>query len=195
MNKSTTEAPTAGAQSSLSSLQLKRTIGDAVLHARISPCSWMYAGYPLQLTIELANGGVTFVADRKRTYAHATEADVQRLFDTVKTCSCAKCGKPAFDASTCRTNDKGLCEACFAKVLREQFEREAAHEKALLAQRDSKHKSQGFTHRVMAWVHPFHGDDYQVNFWTKAEPTKEMVAKELTKLQSQVLTDYTVTAL
>lgn len=57
-------------------------------------------------------------------------------------------------------------------------------------------KAKGMTHRVDAWVHPAGGgDDYLVSLYVNGEPTKSLIQKELKKLKSSVLDDYTIQAL
>jgi hypothetical protein len=69
---------------------------------------------------------------------------------------------------------------------------EAANQKKL----DAKYKAQGFTHRLVAWVHPLTGgDDYSVQRYWKTRPADHQVQKILKKAHSAVLNDYCVVEL
>lgn len=58
-----------------------------------------------------------------------------------------------------------------------------------LVKDDAKHKAKGFTHRVMAWVHPASGDDYQMIIWM-VNPSDADIVAQLKKKKSTVTNDY-----
>lgn len=174
--------------------KLTKQIGSATLTAEMSPCVWMNNGYPLQLTVTLANGGRLIVSDPTSnvTYKTATEGAMRALLDLVKVCDCNRCQAPAFAASHERPTRDGLCEKCFMGDLRKDLDAKQAKEEAAAEKRFAKAKKAGFTHVVIAWVHPAAGDDRCVEITCRGEPTQKQIRAELKKLGSEVLDDFTV---
>ena len=141
-------------------------------------------------------GGRAFLHQKALSYKKAQASDLEAMLASVKVCKCKKCGKPAFDPSTVETNRAGECEACFMAELQKQFDKENAKEKAKVAKMDAKRKLQGYTHKVVAWVHPEEGgDDYQMVMYTAGKPSDDTITKELKKRKSAVLNDFQVTVL
>lgn len=191
MKKEPTPQPT-----KLAKYTLTKEVEGVQLTASISPCSWMYDNYGLQLSVAMQGGGGTVtVHDRSTRFASATSADAERLFDMVRICKCKRCGSPAFDPQSAKTNRNGLCEHCFMQDLRKQFEKATQAESRKLARPDAKHKKEGCTHRVSAWIHPEDGDDYQMEFWLKNAPTEAQIKALLKRNGSTVLDDYQIVAL
>lgn len=178
----------------LRKLKLTKQIGSATLEAEMSPCVWMNNGYPLQLTVKLENGGHLIVSDPTSnvTYQTATESAMRALLDLVKVCECQRCNAPAFAPSNERPTRDGLCEKCFMGDLRKDLDAKQAKEEAAAEKRFAKAKKDGFTHVVIAWVHPTAGDDRCVEINCRGEPTKRQIRAELKKLGSEVLDDFTV---
>lgn len=174
-----------------------RAIGAATLTASVSPCSWMYPGHGLQLQIELTPGGGTaFLHNKGKTFADATEADIDAMLASVKLVPCSRCGNLAFDSNTVSTNRAGKCETCFIGDLNKEMEAAQKKDAEKLKRTDARMKAKGMTHRVDAWVHPAAGgDDYPVSLYVNSAPSKSLIQKELKKLKSSVLDDYTIQAL
>lgn len=176
----------------LKTLEVKRQIDEAELSATVSPASWMYADYGLQIAIRLENGGVAYLRRESLRFADATEADIRALLDGVHLVACKICGKPAFDPATVSTNRDGQCEACFMAALKAEFSAAQEKENRRLAKLDAKRKLEGYTHRVDAWVHPAAGgDDYLLNVWM-INPTDDDIRAYLRRKHSRVLDDYRV---
>lgn len=177
----------------LAKAMLTREIDGVVLTLEISPCSWMYPNYGLQVQVTMENnGGNVYLLDKAVKFENATEADLNRLFDRVKLVKCKICGKPAFDPTAAETNRDGKCETCFVGQLRKQFEKDQKKEDQRMAKLDAKYLKKGYTHRVDAWIHPAAGEDSMVTFYTQGEPSKDLIAAQLRKARSTVLDDYTV---
>lgn len=174
-----------------------RAIGTATLTTTVSPCSWMYPGYGLQIQIQLApNGGTAFVHSKGRAFADATEADIDAMLESVKLVQCSRCGNLAFDPATVSTNRAGKCETCFMGDLDKELDAARKKDAEKLKRADARMKAKGMTHRVDAWVHPAGGgDDYLVSLYVNGDPSKSLIQKELKKLKSSVLDDYTIQAL
>lgn len=186
----------ANAPGELGRAVLTREIGESKLSLQVSPCSWMYKGYPLQVEVQLAGGGNAFLTHESKRFDTATQDDLQGMLDRVRLVPCCKCGKPAFDPATVETNRKGQCEACFMEDLNKLFEKDRKKEEAKLAKRIERYKQRGFTHLVSAWVHPLAGgDDHQIEAWFNGEPSKEEVRDMLRRQGSCELDDYVVTKL
>lgn len=177
----------------LSKTQTYTTVTDSVeLTAQVSPCSWMYPGYGLQIQVKLPGdlGDVT-VHTKRVTFEDASIDDVNALLRSVRLVKCA-CGNPAFAPETCSVR-AGRCVPCLAQEGRELAEKLAEKEARKLRRQDAKHKAEGYTHRVDAWIHPDGGgDDYEVRFWMK-NPTKDNIQAVLKKQGSVQLNDYCLT--
>lgn len=176
----------------LAGYTLTKEVDGVQLTASISPCSWMYHNYGLQVLIEMRGGGHVIVLDRATRFENATPADVERLFNTVHICQCKRCGNPAFDPRSVETNRSGLCEACFMQDLKKDIEKATRAEADKLARLDAERKKSGFTHRVSAWIHPDDGSDIHIERWFKSAPTEAQVKALLKREGSTVLDDYQV---
>ena len=167
---------------------------DINLVASISPCSWMYPNYGLQIQIRIeSTGGTAYILNRSLPFAQATEDDVRAMVASVRIVHCPRCQSPAFDPATVETNRSGLCEACFLKDLSAKYDAAKKKEAAKLARTDASMKLKGMTHRVDAWVHPSGGgDDYQMQLYVRGEPSEGLIQKELKRAGSSVRTDYAV---
>jgi hypothetical protein len=164
------------------------------LEAEVSPCVFMYPGYPLQVgvTLKLNSGsaGWAKVVDRTLNAKTATEADVSRLFASVRTASCNRCSAPAFDPTTVETNRNGLCETCFISDLEVELAKEQEAELRQIAQRDNQMKAKGMKYRVAAWIHSDDGDDCQFDWYCSNKPTSANVKRRLRELGSVILDDW-----
>lgn len=184
----------ADAGSNLARMVLTREVDGAKLTLEVSPCSWMYAGYGLQVEISMVGGGSAFIHNKALLFENATSADLESLFDSVRIVKCSRCGRPAFDHKAVSTNRAGLCESCFMSDLDEEFaeaQKEEANRFDLL---DAQHRKEGFTHRVDAWIHAGRGEDTQISFYM-VRPTDADIRRALRKNKSRVLDDYSVNEL
>ena len=170
------------------------------LEGEVSPCVFMYPGYPLQVQATLTGKagealGSAHIVNRKFNAKTATEIDVAKLFATIQTNPCSRCGTPAFDPMTVETNRGGLCEPCFVGDLEVEFAKEAEAELRKLTRRDRRMKAKGMNVRVTAWIHPDAGDDYQVDWYLPARPTAAQIRALLRKERSSVLDDFQIVAI
>lgn len=126
-----------------------------------------------------------------------TEEQVMDLFGKVGLCKCSKrgCTHMAFDPATLKTNREGKCEPCFMDKLNADFAKEQEKESKMEAALDAKMKAKGYTHKVVAWVHPPRGDDYQLIMHTMGKPSDADIKKELKKARSRIDTDYIISEL
>lgn len=131
--------------------------------ASVSPCVWMYPGYPLQVQVQMKGGGSAILKNQNLTWETATQQDVVALAESIRVVPCHRCGKPAFDPSSVETNRQGLCEACFTADIEAEFNRLEEEEEKKVLRRDRKMKKQGYTHRVTGWIHPEQGSDTQAD--------------------------------
>jgi hypothetical protein len=175
--------------------------GGVKLEAEISPCVFMYPGYPLQIQVTLRrhNGeslGVAYAVDRTKSAETGTPEDVRRLLAGIKTAPCPRCSTPAFDLTTVKTNRGGLCEPCFVRDWESDFAAIEQAERLKIAAHDRRMKQQGMTVRVTAWVHPDGlGDDYQVDWYFADPPTAAYLRKLLRAEGSTITDDYQITTL
>lgn len=181
--------------STLRNLKLERIERNAKMVAVISPCSFMYPRYGLQISVTL-NDGQESILGNHQPMESVTEADVQALFETVKTHKCVQCEALAFDRNTISTNLEGMCWTCINELCKREFEAGAADDVAELERElaaiKSEGKAKGFTHLVTAVIHPESGvDDYVKYFFTKTDNAQQIEAV-IRKTGSAVLTDYRV---
>lgn len=175
------------------------------LTLRIEHPSWTYRNWGLQIGVSIDDGGKTrhnSTGARRPDlpFEQATIGDALALFESVGVVPCRTCGAPAFDPATSITNRAGECERCFLQRIDRDFERKMLPSRIRKLhdeiQRAQEHKAKGFTHRLLAVIHPqAGGDDYFVEFFSKTEPTPAAIEKLLRKRGSAVLNDYALTHL
>jgi hypothetical protein len=169
------------------------------LIGRVSPCVFMTANYPLQISVQLmVNGefaGYSYASDPRLTATTARDADVEALLAAIRLLPCIRCNAPTIDPSTATTNRAGLCEGCFMRDLREQFDRESRAEERRIALRDRRMKAKGLKYRVSAWIHPAEGEDYQCDWYEPHLPGRREIERHLRELRSVVVDDYQVVKL
>lgn len=180
-----------------------RTIGNVTLMAEVSPCVWMYQGYPFQIKVDMGDkqhprsGGDIIIQDRALNNDTYTEADIQRLLDTVKIqpCKNSGCNNPAFHPDH-ESNRAGECEHCFMAKLNAEFAAEQKKENAKIARRDKRMKQKGMVARVEAWIHPKQGgDDYMVDIYYATQPSTAEIETQLKRKGSSILNDYRIITL
>ncbi|MPQ69467.1 hypothetical protein [Pseudomonas sp. MWU12-2323] len=179
-------------QRPLHDLRLERIDGDAKLVAMISPCSFMYPGYGLQITVTLNGDDKHSLGDRKPMES-ATEAEVQALFDRVKTLPCKKCQAPTFDRNPAaiQTDYEGQCRKCINDAINSMMEAERQRFERELAVLKAEGKAKGFTHHVAAVIHLHHGDDYIYDFFTISDDAPS-IERMIAKRGSVVTNDYRI---
>lgn len=176
----------------LKKLEVTRLIGEVVLKAAVSPCSWMYAGYGLQIAVSLPDGGKTYVHRRDLPFERATEGDVRGLLDSVRIIPCKKCGSPAFDPADAGSRRDGECEPCSQAEARAALNREQQAETIRRLKIDAERRKDGFTHRIDAWIHRDEGgDDGHVCVYMR-NPTANEIRKLLVMEGSLDPNDYCV---
>lgn len=156
--------------------------------AEISPCSFMYPNYGLQLQIRLVATGQTACLNIKKPIAKCTEEDANKLFGDAFPLETCGCGKPRFKKELAG-NRAEQCEDCFVDALSAEYERGKKKEAAKVARKDKSMLAKGYTHKVVAWIHPA-GDDYQVDIYFGSKPTDAEIQAHIKKQRSQVLDDY-----
>ncbi len=145
------------------------------VHVEISPCSFMYPNYGLQLSLSLRVAGKEvskeFVLNKTVTPATATEADVQALLDTVRFQKCPCCGTATFVSTNPHDNRNAKCDPCFMTELRASFADSQAKADAKFKKHCEKMKQQGFKHMVDIVVHSASGSDKVVTHFISDIPT------------------------
>ena len=171
----------------LRQLRLELTVDGRPAVATVSPCSWMYPGYGLQVKVEIA-GGKRFLNSRK-PFAEANEKDVRELASQLSIVPCKRCrGDAIADA---KSNRNGLCEACFMGDLDAEMAAARAKQAAKEAAYDRRMHAKGYRFKTIARVHPDGGGDDRELVWYEAErPAADVVSARLAKLKSAILTDF-----
>lgn len=161
-----------------------RTVDGKTIYCEISPCSWMYSYYGLQVGIKFdpkdPNAATIFVHRKELKWDKTANmtAKAEQIVDE-------------YLAS------KGITELVAAKEKWTKTEAKWAKEEEREIQRgqmrDADYKRKGFTHRFDGWIHPRSGDDRQVTAYCKGQPRAQDIQKLLHGCTLK--TDYKVVAL
>jgi Zn-finger nucleic acid-binding protein len=165
------------------------------LVGEVSPCVFMYRGYPLQVGISLRSGDSLcdkiFLKDPSKNAETYASEDVERLLDLIQILPCPCCGFSAIDPSV-NGVELQQCESCRMAELHAELEKGLEKERKALAKEDAKMKKKGMVARVDAWVHPPAGDDYEITWYFSKRPTDANVKDLLKKQRSDVLDDFRI---
>lgn len=159
------------------------------LTVSVSPCSWLYQNYGLQIQYTSPRS-CGYLNNKTKTIKNATREDVQALLDSLTPEPCKVCKHQHLFNH--HSNRKHTCEVCFLTKLNAEFDQLDAQDHQEQITQDSKMRLQGATHRVSAWVHPPHGDDCQIDMYFTGEPNPATIKRELRKRKSRRTDDYTV---
>jgi hypothetical protein len=150
----------------------------------------------LQIEVNIATKptnflGLTLHCSKALPYDQYTEEDFAA---TIVGCEAflvvCPCGAPAWKHPS--TNRDGHCEICFMAKLDADFAEATRKETAAERKRDMRLFKQGYKFKVVAWVHPEAGDDYQIVCHHEEQPTTREVIAMLRKRGSRVLTDFRI---
>ena len=151
-----------------------------VVFYEISPCSWMDADYGLQVRFSLseraANAASAFVCrkDLAVTAANATKMAEEFL---------AQGGLEKLHRAVAQWDQH-----------KTELRAEARAARAEDVARVAKMRADGFTHRVVAWIHPAAGgSDRPVELYTRGRPSFRRIRTLLA--ESEVKNDYRIEAL
>ncbi|TSK07803.1 MAG: hypothetical protein FPO08_00370 [Geobacter sp.] len=172
------------------------TINGFEIEVQIAPCCWMYNS-PFQLCATLkatGQNGNLFVHNTGKdlSFEDATEADVDRMVqELVFIAQPCSCGNPRMLVKGNTTNRGDLCEKCFIDKLNTELEKDREKEKKRVAKVDAQKAIEGFTHKMIAWIHPkAGGSDYMVDVYFMGEPKEEDILRQLKG--SAVKNDYRI---
>lgn len=156
----------------------------------VSPCSWMYAGYGLQIRLSVKanayNAEAEFVRERSIAAETMSRAELHAAATVLATQWLEMNGPAKLDKAV---TDWAVKAAKFDKAIAKEARKEA---KARL-KRLTKLQEQGFTHVVDAWIHPKSGDDYQTEVCLSAAPDAADISRVLRP--STCKTDYKVSTI
>jgi len=160
------------------------------IYVEISPCSWMRAGYGLQIKLSTVknacNAESIFDRDPK---IEAGELPMKVLVEKAHAQAVRWLG-----ANGVGKIDKAVARWAKTRVrLDKAIEKERVREEKARIRRLKQWQAAGLTHVVDAWIHPFSGDDYQIEACTKGEPTPADIKRILAK--SAVKTGYKVSVI
>jgi hypothetical protein len=156
----------------------------------VSPCSWMYANYGLQVQLSLTENAVNaeseFILDK--TF-EAMKKPMQELDSAAKDVA----EKWLAENGTALLHERVTTWRARAAEFEAKMQKDAKREAAAQKRSDKSHKAKGFTHRVNAWIHRAQGDDFERVAYVIGDPGKAEIAKIIRS--STVKDDYVVTVL
>jgi hypothetical protein len=156
----------------------------------VSPCSWMYKHYGMQIQLSLkpnaVNAASEFVNDKSI-----------KGCDEMKAAERNKLGRELAQKWLTAHGTKPLhaAQQRWDKVDAEydaKMKKSEAGRKVKQQKQDDQQKAKGFTHRLDGWLH-VNGDDRQVQAYFKGEPKKADIDAVMKK--SAVKDDYKLTKL
>lgn len=102
---------------------------------------------------------------------------------------CLTCGATMLaHAGPYRTNDE--CDKCAKVRIAAEYQHEMKKVEIQEAAEEKLMHKKGYRWKILAWVHPTSGDDYQISAYTTVKPSQFEVAALLKKKKSTILTDY-----
>lgn len=162
--------------------------------ADISPCSWMYPGYGLQVEIKMVDQPDHIFRNLKKRFQECTVTDFDNLVagHVLEPCNKPGCTRITFkDSKGGQYNKEGYCETCRVARITEEFDAAQKEEEAKEKRLDAKRKREGFTHKTIAWIHPSAGgDDYQIVVHSKGKMKDTQIKAMILRRGSRVTTDY-----
>jgi len=156
-----------------------------LVYASVSPCSWMYQGYGLQIQLSLKENGENaesvFPKDKE---FECRDVSLDILMPRAQSLAISYLQTNGLEPLQKALDHWAEAQKKWDEILKK--------EEAALLRDHAKHKAKGFTHYTTGWVHSS-GDDYQVGAYSKGAPTEAQIKKLLKR--SVVKTDYAVTEL
>ena len=194
---------------SIKNLQARHVVIDGVATVvEISPCSWMYPNYGLQLKV---NGDSdagrfnNFYLHIDAAFKSCTEDDMQRLIKSIHLIPCRNEGcKSKMYMSEYMANNSlfdtvnnivRTCDSCNAAGLKAMTESFEAEQKADDIAQLKREKKKGFTHVLDFFIHHKTGSDKQYRAFLKGAPSQEEIKAYLRKKGSVVDTDFKVSTI
>jgi hypothetical protein len=158
------------------------------IHVEISPCSWMYPGYGLQIKLSTKEHACNAESIFDRN--HEIKADEISTGALVKEAH-AQAAR-WLEANGVAKIDQAVAKWAEASVKFDAaIKKEQKREEKARIRRLTKRQAEGYTHVVDAWIHPSSGDDYRTEACVVGEPSAADIQRILAK--SRVKTDYKVT--
>jgi hypothetical protein len=155
----------------------------------VSPCSWMYKHYGLQVRVSLEGDNCNAVSEFLLDKGYeATAMTKDEMATSAKAMVEDWLAKNGTDPLHSRLESWKKAKAAFEADIEKTNKRHATAS----ARRDKRYKAKGFTHRVNAIIHG-EGDDYETVAYFAGTPNDAQIAKLLR--ESAVKNDYVVTEL
>jgi hypothetical protein len=83
-----------------------------------------------------------------------------------------------------------MCQVCRADRIQAEYQAELAKEEQEEKKRDAEKKAEGYTCKVVAWLHPADGEDREVVVYFDGNPSKRDIVKHLKMRGCQKGTDF-----
>lgn len=162
------------------------TYDNREVYVEVSPCSWMYPGYGLQIKMatkpSAVNAESVFDCDKSVEVDEFMSQD--ELYKLAQRQAIAWLEKNGVEILDQKVLEWSKTHAVLAERVKQTHEKE----KQDYVKRMTAHVKAGYTHVLRAWIHPSRGDDYQVEACFKGKPTPKQIRATLGK--SMVKTDY-----
>lgn len=158
------------------------TVHGFAVDVETSPCCFMYEGYGLQVKVTMPDGRSEFYCHTRAVDPRkATRADVQSLIEGQSERATCSCAAPFLRGvrNTDRRAYTHLCQPCRLARIQAEYEAEVEKEEQEEKKRDAEKKAEGYTCKVVAWLHPAAGEDREVVVYFDGNPSKQDIVKHL----------------
>ena len=142
---------------------VKLVISGHEVEVSISPCSFMYPNYGVQLETKIVKNGrivsKDYILDKNILIEDATETDIAFMLTQVKFTTCSDCGETIFVPIYESNNREGCCELCFMKKLTAKYDARKVELDKKFKAFCGKMKTKGYSFYVDVVVHSNRGSD------------------------------------
>jgi len=157
------------------------TVHGLPVDVETSPCSFMYPHYGLQVRVVSPDGRSEFFClDRQADPKTATRDSIQRLVEGgCQRATCPTCANPFLKGAANKRAYPEMCQVCRADRIQAEYQAELAKEEQEEKKRDAEKKAEGYTCKVVAWLHPADGEDREVTIYFDGDPNAHDIKKHL----------------
>ena len=155
----------------------------------ISPCSWMYKDYGLQVKLSVVKNGCNaesvFAHDKSIKITDKTPRD--EMIESSKKVALNKLNEVGIEDLVAQAQKWAVAKADWDIQWAKDEEARQKRE----AKEIAKYKAKGFTHKFTGWIHPAKGDDRMVGAYCVGVPSDAEIIKLLRGCELK--TDFKIT--